>query len=102
MLTLYELEAHFARHNVNVCHIIQKIIVKKGVKYLLSSNNAPTLATYIKHTSGRVWSRSGLLTRPSIRGVLYRMFWAVKFDHEVDIKKLVDFLCSDGADARIT
>ena len=42
MLTLYELEARFARHNVNVCHIIQKIIVKEGVKYLLSSNNAPT------------------------------------------------------------
>ena len=43
---------------------------------------------------------SGLLTRLSIRGVLYRMLWAVKFDHEVDIKKLVDFLilCSDVAE----
>ena len=37
MLTLYELEARFARHNVNVCHIIQKIIAKKEVKYLLNS-----------------------------------------------------------------
>ena len=46
MLTLYELEARFPCHNVNVCHIILKNnYCEKSSKFFSKLENVPTYST---------------------------------------------------------